>query len=114
MKIEVPNPAGRLRAGMFATVRFHPTTAEQALIVPTQAVLRTGQRNMVIVDLGEGTFAPREVVTGHESGGEVEILRGLAEGERIVTSSQFLIDSESSLQAAVQKMIAQRSTEKDH
>jgi RND family efflux transporter MFP subunit len=114
MKIELPNPDGRLRAGMFGTVRFHPTAARQALVVPTQAVLRTGQRNVVVVDLGEGSFAPREVQTGHEGGGYVEILEGLEEGDRIVTSSQFLIDSESNLQAAVQKMIAQRSAEEDH
>jgi Cu(I)/Ag(I) efflux system membrane fusion protein/cobalt-zinc-cadmium efflux system membrane fusion protein len=110
MKIEVPNSSRRLRAGMFGTVRFHPTAARQALVVPTQAILRTGQRSIVIVDLGEGSFAPREITTGHEGGGEVEILEGLSEGDSIVTSSQFLIDSESSLQAAVQKMIAQRST----
>ncbi len=114
MKIEVPNPGRRFRAGMFGTVRFYPTAARQALVVPTQAVLRTGQRNLVIVDLGEGSFAPREVLLGHEGGGEVEVLEGLSEGDRIVTSSQFLIDSESSLQAAVQKMIAQRSTGEDH
>ncbi|MGB6848104.1 MAG: efflux RND transporter periplasmic adaptor subunit, partial [Thermoanaerobaculia bacterium] len=110
----VPNPDGRLRAGMFGTVRFHPTVSRQALVVPTQAVLRTGQRNVVIVDLGDGSFAPREVQTGHEGGGYVEILEGLDEGDRIVTSSQFLIDSESNLQAAVQKMIAQRSAQEDH
>ena len=113
MKIDVPNLGGRLRAGMFGTVRFHPTAASQALVVPTQAVLRTGQRNVVIVDLGDGSFAPRDVQIGHEGGGYVEILEGLNEGDRIVTSSQFLIDSESSLQAAVQKMIAQRSARED-
>ncbi len=114
MRIEVPNAAGKLRAGMFGTVRFHPVLAHQALVVPTQAVLRTGQRNVVIVALGEGTFAPREVQIGHEGGGQVEVLSGLEEGERIVTSSQFLIDSESSLQAAVQKMIAQRQSHEGH
>lgn len=114
MKIEIPNPGGRLRAGMFGTVRFHPVLAHQVLVVPTQAVLRTGQRNVVIVDLGDGTFEPREVKIGHEGGGRVEIMEGLKEGERIVTSSQFLIDSESSLQAAVQKMIAQRSAHEGH
>jgi len=114
MKIEIPNPGERLRAGMFGTVRFHPVLAHQVLVVPTQAVLRTGQRNVVIVDLGEGTFEPREVKIGHEGGGRVEIMEGLDEGERIVTSSQFLIDSESSLQAAVQKMIAQRSVHEGH
>lgn len=110
MKIEVPNPMGRLRSGMFGTVRFHPTAARQALVVPTQSILRTGQRSVVIVDLGEGSFAPREIETGHEGGGYVEILNGLEEHDRIVTSSQFLIDSESNLQQAVQKMIVQRST----
>ena len=114
VKIEVGNSDGRLRSGMFSTVRFHPTLASEALAVPTQAVLRTGRRNVVIVDLGEGSFTPREVSIGHEGGGYVEILEGLREGERVVTSSQFLIDSESSLQAAVQKMIAQRSGHEDH
>jgi Cu(I)/Ag(I) efflux system membrane fusion protein/cobalt-zinc-cadmium efflux system membrane fusion protein len=113
MKIEVPNPDGRLRSGMFGTVRFHPIATEQALLVPTQAVLRTGQRSVVVVDLGGGAFAPREVKTGHEGGGHVEILDGLSENDRVVTSSQFLIDSESSLQQAVQKMIAQRSDQED-
>ena len=113
VKIEVPNPGGRFRAGMFGTVRFHPTAARQVLVVPTQAILRTGQRNVLIIDLGDGSFAPREVETGHEGGGFVEILEGVSEGDRIVTSSQFLIDSESSLQAAVQKMIAQRSAQED-
>ena len=114
VKIEVPNPDGRLRAGMFGTVRFHPTAARQALVVPTEAVLRTGQRNVVIIDLGEGSFAPQDVQMGHEGGGYVEILAGLNEGDRVVTSSQFLIDSESNLQAAVQKMIAQRTAQEDH
>jgi RND family efflux transporter MFP subunit len=114
MKIEVPNPDGRLRVGMFGTVRFHPVSAPDALVVPTQAVLRTGQRNVVIVDLGAGNFAAREVLTGQEGGGFVEILEGLTEHDRIVTSSQFLIDSESNLQAAVRKMIGQRSAREDH
>ena len=114
MKIEVPNTKGRLRSGMFGTVRFQPAAARQALVVPTQAILRTGQRSVVILDLGEGNFAPREIETGHEGGGYVEILEGLAEHDRIVTSSQFLIDSESNLQEAVQKMIAQRSAQEDH
>ena len=114
VKIAVPNPEGRLKAGMFGTVRFHPTAARQALVVPTQSVLRTGQRNVVLLDLGGGRFAPREVQLGHEVEGSIEILEGLQEGDRVVTSSQFLIDSESSLQAAMQKMIAQRSTEQDH
>ena len=106
VKLEVPNPDGRLRAGMFATVVFRPVAARRALSVPSLAVLRTGQRQMVVVELGDGRFAPREVTLGHQGRGRVEVLTGLEEGERVVTSAQFLIDSEASLQEAVQKMIA--------
>jgi Cu(I)/Ag(I) efflux system membrane fusion protein len=108
VKLEVPNPGRRLRAGMFATVTFQPVAAPGALSVPAQAVLRTGQRNVVVVDLGEGRFAPREVTLGHQGAGYVEVLEGLEEGDRVITSAQFLIDSEANLQAAIQKMIAQR------
>ena len=108
VKIEVKNPGGRLRTGMFATVVFEPVAVEGAIVVPSQAVLRTGRRNVVIVALGEGRFAPREVVIGHESEGFTQILDGVAEGEELVTSSQFLLDSESKLREAIQKMIAAR------
>ena len=106
VKIAVPNPGGRLRAGMFATVVFEPVAARQALTVPALAVLRTGQRNVVIVDLGEGRFSPQVVTLGHQGNGFVEVLEGLQEGDRVVTSSQFLLDSEASLQEAIQKMVA--------
>ncbi len=108
VKLEVPNPDGRLRAGMFATVTFQPTAAREALTVPSLAVLRTGQRNVVVVEMGEGRFAPRDVTLGHQGAQYVEVLEGLEEGDRVITSAQFLIDSESSLQEAIQKMIAQR------
>ncbi len=108
VKLEIPNPERRLRAGMFATVRFQPVAAREAITVPSLAVLRTGQRNVVVVDLGEGRFAPQEVILGHQGGEYVEVLEGLAEGDRVITSAQFLIDSEANLQAAIQKMIAQR------
>ena len=107
-KLQVPNRDGRLRSGMFATVFFRPTAAREAITVPTLAVLRTGHRDLVIVDLGEGRFSPRPVVLGHQGRTHVEILEGLEEGERVVTSAQFLIDSEASLQEAIQKMIDQR------
>jgi multidrug efflux pump subunit AcrA (membrane-fusion protein) len=105
---------------MFATVTFQPVAARQAVTVPSLAVLRTGQRSVVVVDLGEGRFSPREITLGHQSGEFVEVLEGLDEGERVITSAQFLIDSEANLQAAIQKMIAQRqdrasgSGETDH
>jgi Cu(I)/Ag(I) efflux system membrane fusion protein/cobalt-zinc-cadmium efflux system membrane fusion protein len=107
VKLEVPNQGRKLRAGMFATVRFQPLAAHEAITVPSLAVLRTGQRNVVVVDLGGGRFAPRAVELGHQGQGYVEVLSGLEEGESIVTSAQFLIDSEASLQEAIQKLIAQ-------
>jgi RND family efflux transporter MFP subunit len=113
-KLEVPNPGGRLRAGMFATVVFDPVAARDVLTVPSLAVLRTGQRNVVVVALGEGRFEPRVVTLGHEGEGYVAVLEGLEEDERVVTSAQFLIDSEASLQEAIQKMITQRQAEPDH
>ncbi|MGE5344543.1 MAG: efflux RND transporter periplasmic adaptor subunit [Acidithiobacillales bacterium] len=106
LRLEVPNPDGRLRSGMFATVRFHPVVARRAIAVPSVAVLRTGERNLVIVALGEGRFAPRTVELGGEGNGFVDVLSGLKEGDRVATSAQFLIDSESNLREALQKMIA--------
>jgi Cu(I)/Ag(I) efflux system membrane fusion protein len=111
LKLEVPNPGGRLRAGMYATVRFQPVVARDAVLVPSLAVLRTGQRNLVVVAQKDGRFSPREVQLGSEGEGRVEILSGLAAGERIVTSAQFLIDSESNLREAVQKLVASRGTD---
>jgi Cu(I)/Ag(I) efflux system membrane fusion protein/cobalt-zinc-cadmium efflux system membrane fusion protein len=106
LTLEVPNRGSRLRVGMYATVVFEPVAAKDAIAVPSQAVLRTGQRNVVIVALGEGRFAPREVRLGPQGEGFVQILDGLADGDEIVTSAQFLIDSESNLREAIQKMIA--------
>ena len=93
---------------MFATVLFQPLATRDALAIPSLAVLRTGQRNVVVVDDGAGRFSPRVVTLGHQSSGWVEVLEGLAEGDRVVTSAQFLIDSEASLQAAIRKMVAER------
>jgi RND family efflux transporter MFP subunit len=109
LTLEAPNPDGKLRAGMYATVEFDPVVATNALAVPAQSVIRTGRRTLVIVDLGGGRFAPREIVLGPESDDYVVAVSGLTDGERIVTSAQFLIDSESNIQAAIQKMIAERS-----
>ncbi len=108
LTLEVPNRGSRLRVGMYATVIFEPVAAKDAIAVPSQAVLRTGERNVVIVALGEGRFAPREVRLGPQGEGFVQILDGLSDGDEIVTSAQFLIDSESNLREAIQKMIAAR------
>jgi Cu(I)/Ag(I) efflux system membrane fusion protein/cobalt-zinc-cadmium efflux system membrane fusion protein len=102
--LTVPNPDGRLRVGMFATVQFEPVAARDALVVPAQALIRTGTRDLVVVALGEGRFEPREVVLGVEADGVIQVLEGLDGSERVVTSAQFLIDSESNLRAAIDAM----------
>lgn len=104
VRVEVPNPDGRLRAGMYAEATLDPPAVEDAVTVPSRAVLRTGQRNLVVVALGNGRFQPREVLLGHEGEGYVQIVRGLEDGERVATSAQFLIDSESNLRAAIEQL----------
>ncbi len=108
LTLEVPNPSGRLRVGMFATVDFAPVETADVLTIPSQAVIRSGRRNIAVVDLGQGRFAPREVVLGAEADGYVEVVEGLSDGDRIVVSAQFLIDSESNLRAAIGSLIASR------
>jgi len=113
LRIEVPNPDGRLRAGMYATVRFSPVLAKDAVVVPSQAVLRTGERNLVVLDLGDGRFEPRKVTLGPEGDHYIQVLSGVQPGERVVTSAQFLLDSESNLQAAIQNLMA-KAKENEH
>jgi RND family efflux transporter MFP subunit len=110
LRVEVPNRDGRLRAGMYATVRFEPMAAEDAVAVPRQAVIRSGRRNLLIVALGEGRFAPREVTLGAEGDDYVQVLAGVEAGQTLVTSSQVLIDSESNLREAIQKLIGRRES----
>jgi membrane fusion protein, copper/silver efflux system len=105
-RIELANPGGRLVPGMFATVDFAPTRRTDAVLVPSEAVIRTGKRTVVIVAQGEGHFAPVDVETGIESHGQTEIRKGVREGDRVVVSGQFLIDSEANLKAAIERMSA--------
>ena len=95
-RIELSNRGGRLKPGMFATVQLGATTSP-ALLVPSEAVIRTGKRTLVMLALAGGRYQPAEVRTGREAGGKTEVLAGLADGEKIVASGQFLIDSEASL-----------------
>ena len=95
-RVELANRGGRLRPGMFATVTLGGD-AKPALLVPSEAVIRTGTRSIVILERGDGRYHPAEVETGREGGGKTEILRGLAAGEKVVASGQFLLDSEASL-----------------
>ena len=95
-RIELPNRGGRLRPGMFAQITLGGAGAT-ALLVPSEAVIRTGTRTLVMLDAGDGRYHPAEVRTGREGGGQTEILGGLREGEKVVVSGQFLLDSEASL-----------------
>jgi Cu(I)/Ag(I) efflux system membrane fusion protein len=81
---------------MFATVHLGQAV-HSALLVPSESVIRTGKRTLVILALPKGRYQPAEVSVGREENGQIEILAGLSEGERVVTSGQFLIDSEASL-----------------
>ena len=105
LTLEVPNRARRLRVGMYATVLFEPVVAKRALTIPSEAVFRTGERNVVVVAIGDGKFVPRDIKLGPEGDGFVQVLEGLVDGDKVVTSAQFLIDSESNLKEAIQKMI---------
>lgn len=96
VRVELPNKGGRLRPGMFATVALNQGRRD-ALLVPSEALIRTGQRTLVMLAEPGGRFRPAEVRVGAEAGGQSEILAGLREGERVVASGQFLIDSEASL-----------------
>jgi Cu(I)/Ag(I) efflux system membrane fusion protein len=96
VRIELANKGGRLRPGMFATVAF-AGDGKPALLVPSEAVIRTGARTLVMLALPDGRYRPAEVRTGREGGGKTEVLAGLALGEKVVASGQFLLDSEASL-----------------
>ena len=95
-RVEMPNRGGRLRPGMYGQIVFGGGAAP-ALLVPSEAVIRTGTRDLVMLALVEGRYQPALVRVGREAGGQTEILAGLAAGERIIASGQFLIDSEASL-----------------
>lgn len=100
-----------LKPDMWANVTIRPSLGRKSLAVPVQAVIRTGKRDIVLIALEGGRFAPREVRLGAEAGNEFEVLDGIAEGERVVTSAQFLINSESNLQSAIGKMLAPNAPE---
>lgn len=104
VRLVFPNPEGLLKPNMFADVTVYGGPNRGVLKIPREALIVTGERESVIKAMGEGTFQPVDVVTGMMRGGEVEILSGLDEGDEVVVSGQFLIDSESSLQASFLRM----------
>jgi RND family efflux transporter MFP subunit len=106
VRIIAQNPDGQLKPGMFANVQLSGRTLENVVVVPSAAIIRSGERTLVFVDMGDGRIDPREVRIGAEADHMVQILAGLDGGERVVVSAQFLIDSESRLQEAIAKMRA--------
>jgi Cu(I)/Ag(I) efflux system membrane fusion protein len=108
VRIALQNPGGRLRPGMFATVHLGGA-ASSALLIPSEAVIRTGRRAVVMIAGDGGRFQPVEVQLGREDGDRIEILAGLDEGQKVVASGQFLIDSEASLAGLQARPIAATS-----
>jgi Cu(I)/Ag(I) efflux system membrane fusion protein/cobalt-zinc-cadmium efflux system membrane fusion protein len=104
VRIIVENPDLQLKPGMFANVQLSGRTLRNVVVVPSAAILRSGERTLIFIDRGEGQFEPREVRIGAEADDWVQVTAGLEENERVVVSAQFLIDSESRLQEAIAKM----------
>ena len=111
IRIEVPNPDGRLKIDMYADVVFR-TGADKGPVVavPASAVIDSGTRQVVLISKGDGRFEPRPVKLGRRGDGYIEILSGVAKGEDVVTSATFLIDAESNLKAALQAFTQQETT----
>jgi Cu(I)/Ag(I) efflux system membrane fusion protein len=105
VRLEFDNPNQLLKPDMFADVTIHAQRVIDAIVIPTEAVVRSGEREQVFVVREPGKFEPRDVKLGVSSQGMVQVLEGLSGGETVVTSSQFLIDSESKLREATQKML---------
>ncbi|WP_426990849.1 efflux RND transporter periplasmic adaptor subunit [Cupriavidus sp. 30B13] len=104
VRIVLPNKQHRLVPGMFANVRFDSGDRQDVLQIPSEAVIRTGQRNVVMVDAGPKGYVATEIRTGHESDGMTEVVSGLNAGQKVVTSGQFLIDSEVSLRGTSDRL----------
>lgn len=101
VRVELPNPDGRLRPGLTAQVRLSRSTAQSLLWVPSEAVIRTGRRALVMLAEDAGRYRPVEVQLGQENEGKTVVLKGLEEGQQVVSSGQFLLDSEASLKGIV-------------
>ncbi len=109
LRLEFDNHSYKLKPGMYANVYLESVIAKSSLVIPQEAVIDSGIRKVVFIYLGKGKFQPREVKIGIEgNGNEFQVLKGLHEGEEIVVSAQFMLDSESRLREAIQKMLKLR------
>jgi Cu(I)/Ag(I) efflux system membrane fusion protein len=112
-RIELANPHAELVPGMFAGVIFNPSQQGEVLLVPSEAVIQTGTRSVVILAQDGGKFLPVDVETGREANGQTEVRKGLQAGQKIVVSGQFLIDSEASLKGTATRMSDPATDRKD-
>lgn len=107
IRISIENPDGKLMPGMFGTVGIQSTAAENGLLIPEEAVIHSGNRRVVFIAQPEGRFTPQEIVTGLRADDDMlQVLDGLEAGQSVVTSAQFLLDSESRLREAMNKMLS--------
>ena len=113
IRLEFDNPDFELKPEMFANVTVKASRQVDAVVVPSESIVRTGAREQVFIKHGSGKFQPRTVTVGISADGETQIIKGVKAGEEVVTSSQFLIDSESKLREATAKML-ERSKSKPH
>lgn len=111
VRLRFDNPGERLKPNMYANVKIYGGATEDTIVIPLEGLIRTGREERVIVSLGEGKFEAREVIAGIESGEYVEILNGVNEGDEIVISGQFLIDSEASMRGSLKRMTEPDSSE---
>ena len=101
VRVELANPGGLLKPGMFAEMELQASARGQVLTMPASAIIDSGTRQMALIALKEGRFEPREVKVGTRSDNYIEVLEGVKEGEQVVVAANFLIDAESNLKAAV-------------
>ncbi len=105
VRLEFDNTDLRLKPDMYTNIRIRANEQVDAIVVPSEVVVRSGNREQIFIDLGDGKFEPREVKVGVSSDGLTQIIDGVADGESVVVSSQFLFDSESKLREATAKML---------
>ncbi|MFA5951165.1 MAG: efflux RND transporter periplasmic adaptor subunit [Hyphomicrobium sp.] len=111
VRIELPNPDLALLPDMYGDVEISTGSNEDVVAVPASAIIDSGSRQVALIDLGDGRYEPRQVELGRRGDGFIEILSGVSGGERVVVNGNFLIDSESNLQAALKSFTASSSTE---
>jgi Cu(I)/Ag(I) efflux system membrane fusion protein/cobalt-zinc-cadmium efflux system membrane fusion protein len=115
LRLEFANLDYKLKPGMYSNVYISSIIDEDTLIVPQEAVIDSGVRKLVFVALGKGKFQPREIRVGAEGNNhDFQVLDGLSEGEEIVVSAQFMLDSESRLREAISKMLESRRQSSGH